>query len=270
MDYFFQRALYVSIALHIGILTIVVVWAWVNPVFQPAIEPFVFSLVEAPEFVAGDLTTESTALGDVDAIAFEAPVLEHLPPIPDINPCIMDEPIVAAIEEKKPIQNQPVVNLPVEKKISYEEFAKKKKLDKPKKQASKVAQSTDTQKLKSQVADVLKPKGTLQGAVGGKSTQIAAKGPVVDASALVRFNAELRSKIDAVWMKPRLDIDHECVTIVEFRVAANGALSEVKIVKTSGHTIFDRSVLDAFARLSNAGKPPHKEGGVYRLSFALL
>jgi colicin import membrane protein len=45
---------------------------------------------------------------------------------------------------------------------------------------------------------------------------------------------------------------------VSFTVAANGAISGLCIVRSSGNAEFDRSVLEAFARVKLPGRPDGK------------
>lgn len=272
MDIIFKKAIYVSCGLHFGLLALLGFYWFIKPSFQIEPTPFAFSLVEAETIIAGAVSLEPPALGEVDAISFDVPITEPLPDLPEIQPPDPVLPVATVTEKVAPPKNSAEASTkPPVKKVTYDDFAKKKGLDKPQsKPAAQKSKTIDSQKVKSELADVLKPKGSSQGTVTGKGHKAIAQGPVIDSSVLARFNAELRSKIDAVWLKPHIDTAHECITIVEFSVAPNGLLSQVKIVKSSGQPLFDRSVLDAFARLKNAGKPPHKEGGVYRLSFALL
>jgi colicin import membrane protein len=56
---------------------------------------------------------------------------------------------------------------------------------------------------------------------------------------------------------------------LEFYVAADGALSGVRIVRSSGNPDFDQSVLDAFHRTSSIGPRPDGKGETVTMEFDL-
>lgn len=55
---------------------------------------------------------------------------------------------------------------------------------------------------------------------------------------------------------------------VQFTVAANGGISGVRIVRSSGNTEFDQSVVAAFARVKMPGRPDGKSD-VKTLTFRI-
>lgn len=154
---------------------------------------------------------------------------------------------------------------PATKKISYEEFLKKHPKLKEKPKAKKPAPAP--KQLNASKSKAAADKTLPAAAPIAKSTNPS--GGAMDPSILANFNANLLRKIDSAWLKPVGDITDGLVTIVEFTVAPKGQISQVSIIQSSGNPAADRSVLDAFARVGNAGKPPHDAGGTYRLTFRL-
>jgi colicin import membrane protein len=55
----------------------------------------------------------------------------------------------------------------------------------------------------------------------------------------------------------------------EFTLAANGVLTGVRIVRSSGNADFDASVLEAFARVRSIGPRPDSKTGTHRLTFRM-
>lgn len=59
------------------------------------------------------------------------------------------------------------------------------------------------------------------------------------------------------------------VAVAEFRIAANGMMSEVRIKRSSGSKEFDDAVLEAFARVRSVGPRPDRRSEVVSLSFRM-
>ncbi len=59
------------------------------------------------------------------------------------------------------------------------------------------------------------------------------------------------------------------VAKVSFHLAADGSISAVKIVTTSGNPDFDQSVLDAFRRVRSVGAVPGGKSGTYVVPFRM-
>jgi colicin import membrane protein len=56
---------------------------------------------------------------------------------------------------------------------------------------------------------------------------------------------------------------------VEFFIAANGEISNVRIVRPSGNAEFDASVRESFRRITYMGPRPDKQSSAYRLTFRM-
>lgn len=56
---------------------------------------------------------------------------------------------------------------------------------------------------------------------------------------------------------------------VRFNIAANGTLSGVRIVTSSGSREFDQSVLDAFAKVRSIGPTPNGKSDVWEVTFKM-
>lgn len=60
------------------------------------------------------------------------------------------------------------------------------------------------------------------------------------------------------------------VAKVEFYLASDGSISSVKIVKSSGSTDYDDSVIDAFHKVRSIGAVPGAKSGKYVINFKMM
>jgi len=97
---------------------------------------------------------------------------------------------------------------------------------------------------------------------GAGSTPAGGGGEEAQADYLARLFAKLR----AAHQKPE-GLDDGLQTRVEFVVRADGSVSGVRILKTSGNAEFDESVLAAFRQVSGLGAPPAGMAGVNAVTF---
>lgn len=56
---------------------------------------------------------------------------------------------------------------------------------------------------------------------------------------------------------------------VEFQIGADGSLSSIRIVKSSGEPEFDRAVVEAFRKVRTIGPFPGGKGGVFSMKFSM-
>lgn len=238
----------------IGHISCVVFWILFQSLSLPTkVQPVPFIL----ELVPADLPLTEPPAEDPQELFEEIKLPEIVLPdsieLPDI--------------EEAPEAPLPEPETPPAKKISYEEFLKKhpKLKEKPKAKKAPQPAKKKPQTDKKPPEKAIKP---LPNAPQSSAAKPPSSAPV-SASALANFNAILLKKIDNAWLKPVASITQGLITIVEFTVARNGQISQVSIIQSSGNPLVDQSVLDAFARVGNAGKPPHDEGGTYRLTFKL-
>jgi colicin import membrane protein len=122
-------------------------------------------------------------------------------------------------------------------------------------------------------AEKAAPEGIREGVVGGS---VENKTGGAGGKALTREEGELLDGYFAL-LKARIKENYEATgdatdrltARVEFFVAADGSLSAVKIVRSSGNDGFDRSVLEAFHRTSSIGPRPDGKGETVTMEFDL-
>ena len=97
------------------------------------------------------------------------------------------------------------------------------------------------------------------GGTGGSKYMIAA----LDAY----FN-RLVNAVRAAWEMPD-SVTDLLVAKVSFHLGADGSITQVKIVKSSGSTEYDDSVVDAFQRVRSIGAVPGAKAGTYVFNFKM-
>lgn len=89
-----------------------------------------------------------------------------------------------------------------------------------------------------------------------------------DQAALNSYFERIRSAVRGAWAKPQGLNDALRVT-VRFDVTADGRLTNVSIASSSGNSIFDQSVLEAFRRVGSVGPSPDRQPYSLRLTFRM-
>lgn len=96
--------------------------------------------------------------------------------------------------------------------------------------------------------------GAGAGSKGGGGTALSTS---ADGSAMERYFSMLRSRLRENHEKPG-GVSDLLNAEVQFTIAANGSISGVRIVRSSGNSDFDQSVIEAFARVSMPARPDGK------------
>ncbi len=96
--------------------------------------------------------------------------------------------------------------------------------------------------------------GTGAGSKGAGGTALSAS---AEGSAMERYFSMLRSRLRENHEKPG-GLSDLLNAEVQFTIAANGSISGVRIVRSSGNSDFDQSVIEAFSRVSMPARPDGK------------
>jgi len=94
----------------------------------------------------------------------------------------------------------------------------------------------------------------------------AQSAPAVDGSQLASYWERLVAQLRALHEKPA-ELDDGLQARVEFTIRADGTISDVRILKSSGNEVFDASVVAAFRRLGGLGVPPAGSTGTQQITF---
>ena len=183
--------------------------------------------------------------------------LEPAPPQPEISQPAVRPPTKTTAIGKTPAKP--------ESQLSYDQYVKKFGKPTPSKSgASGSGRATAVPKINA--------KGIAGGLVGGSSRSTGGQGgtalTAAQHSALDAYVARLVTALRQNHEKPPglsdlLDAD------VEFFIAADGSISSVHIVRSSGNTAFDLSCLDVFRRMGSIGAKPDGRSATWTLTFKM-
>ena len=98
------------------------------------------------------------------------------------------------------------------------------------------------------------------GGAGGKALSRA------EASLMESYFSFLKQKLEQAH-EPPVGVSDKLSAQVEFMLAADGSISQVHIVRSSGNADFDQSVLDAFKRVRSIGTRPDGRSEMITLPF---
>lgn len=274
-----------SLTLH-GALVAVVLFLTYALQVQVKETPKIFELVagEGDNYMA----TEAPALGVAGGVKLNVPIPpapvpvkpEPVPPAPEpVIERAPEKPTPKPAEVKPPNYTKDVLRIAKKrenrlveadrkkreaeaKRISKAEFDKlnkNKPAPKPGKSSPKVAKIDAEGIAKGVVGGSINNK---TGGAGGKALSRA------EQSALESYIALLIQRLRAAHEKPP-GLSDLLEAKVEFRIAADGTLSSAKIVDSSGSPEFDRSVLEAVARVRSIGPTPNGKSDVWVVTFKM-
>ncbi len=145
------------------------------------------------------------------------------------------------------------------KLIKYSDFIKKNPIKDPKPQKTTPVRPISTPAIS--VPKIVLPNTTETPA----SEQLSS----TQLNELAQYNARLRARLDAAWKKP-VNYGGIALTLtVQFKVAANGQISEVRLAPASANTGFNQSVLAAFRAMGSGGATPTGRAHTFSLEFSL-
>jgi len=280
-------AFMLSLTLHGAIVAIVLFFTFVVHT-QVKQQPKIFELVagEGDNYMA----TEAPALG-TPGVKLNVPVPPTPVPKPEPEPA-PPEPVIQRAPEKpapkvepKPVETktpnytkdvlriaskreQRLVEADRKKREAEAKRISKAEFDKQNKNKPTPKPGAVTPKVQRIDAEGI-AKGVVGGSVANKTGGAGGKAlSRAEQSALDSYIALLLQRLRAAHEKPP-GLSDLLEAEVEFRIAADGTLSSVKIVRSSGSSEFDRSVLEAFARVRSIGPTPNNKSDVWVVTFKM-
>ena len=259
-------AFFFSLLLHGTIVTAIVVMAFIVQQRTPP-PVHVFELVAGPPT---DLTaTAAPALGSPEGsveVKIPEPPARAEPVVEETaapsksettRPATRAEMKAAATATKAPSLK--------ESRLSYDQYVKKYGKPAPSKAGgSGVSRAPAVPQIRT--------KGIPDGVVGGSSESKGGGGgtalTAAEHSALEGYKARLLAALRQNHEKPP-GLSDKLEADVEFLIAADGSISRVQILRSSGNTDFDLSCLEAFKRMGSVGPKPDGKSDTWQVTFRM-
>lgn len=223
------QTFWVSVIFHLMVL-LVLFSVNIVPIFQAKEKPHIFQMTEPLENEPEDLPVSTPMeLAELPKIDLSPVPQVKIPPPPKIPP-LLERPEI----------------------ISYKTFRKKNPPKVAKTIPSKVTGPTPP--IVKRTASPGPPRPTSNPRASGQ---------------MERYSAELRSKIDRVWVKPPQLIGRSLVAEVGFTVSAIGKITKVRLRASSGNRAFDQSVLAAFKKIEWGKPTPTGQPHSFTLRFQM-
>lgn len=253
-----KQGFVLSVLLHVGVVVGAFLFTLIKPPEPRPLE--IFELV-APPPASPDVPADEPTLdfsAPDEPIPLPQPQVEPPPPKPK-----PPEPKPKPVETPKPVppKPKPPEPKPVEKPkpMTIEEF---RKLN-PQKQ--KTPTKTPPKPIKVPKVDTRFSPNLRETVVDVDSLTGLSQ---IQQSELQNYIARLREALKLCWVKPA-GMAQSTATDVEFHVAPGGTFSRIRVVRSSGISSFDASVLESFDALGTAGRTPQGKPLHLRLTFKL-
>lgn len=278
-------ALLVSAALHALVLALVLLLTYV-------VQSHVRNEPKVLELVAGEGdnygATVAPALGTSGGIKLaiplpEAPAAKPAAPEPAVTKAPMEKPV--AETPAKPVDlTTPNFSKQIRRKVANAENKAKTEIKKEREAEQKrlTKEQFDKQNKASKAPPAtggnpkvthIDSEGIASGVVGGSTANTTGgangralareEGDVLDA-----YFSLLKQKLKEALEKPP-GLSDTLTAVAEFRVNADGSLSDARVSRSSGSDEFDRAVLDDIARFRSFGPRPDGKSETVSLTFRM-
>ena len=197
--------------------------------------------------------------------AVETPA--EVPPAPEIPmPELPSVPEIAPVPKpvERPPEAAPPKPAPAKPKLTtIDDFIKQHGAPKPRQQTSQAQPRKPLDTPRIEVPKLVVP--------SNPSPSASSPPPLTQQqrSALGKYSAQLRSRIDAAWAKPTSLAGVQVAATVIFDVSATGRVTNARLRPGSGNAAFDQSVLAAFRKVVSAGPTPTGQGHSFTMTFRM-
>lgn len=257
-------AFFLSVLLHGTVVIAIVVLAFIVQQHTPP-PVQVFELVAGPPT---DLTaTAAPALGSpegtVDVKIPEPPARVEPVKVEEAPPPVEASRPTARPEARTTVPARPAAK--PETKLSYDEFVKEH--GRP---ATSKSSSAGTPRATA--VPKINAKGIAEGVLGGSSSSKGGGGgralTAAQRTELEGYIARLVTALRQNHEKPP-GLSDLLSADVEFLIAADGTISRIHIVRSSGNAAFDESCIEAFRRMGSIGPKPDGKNDTWVLTFRM-
>ena len=258
-------ALTLSATLHVTVVAAaLLLGVWVHK--HNEINPIVFELVDAEDLEIGDHFEMPGPPSPTPGVKYHRPKVK-LPPMPMAPPAAAEPQPASGKSAPAASKSAPATSKPsptAKGSTSYDQFSKQnaKELERNQKSSGRRSSSApglDASGIVKELQDSARgPKGN--GGTGGTRAMMAAR----DA-----YWGRLSRALRAAHEMPE-SVDDLKTARVSFFIGADGSISAVRILKSSGSSAYDESVIEAFHRVRSIGAVPGGRTGTFEIDFKMV
>jgi TonB family protein len=273
-----SKAFVLASVVHVAFAILVLILTLWKPADKKP-EPVVFQMFAPPS--ASPVTNAPPAEPEIQPVAFNftppepppqpPPRPAPTPPPPTPPPPTPPPPPVPA-PAPKPTPPPPKPPEPAPKPppppspptVSFDQFRQQN----PQRQQPAPRPTPAPQPVTAQRIDTTAITRQLESALSSAQMTQVSQQSSTDQAALNSYFDRIKSAVRGAWSKPHGLHDALRVTI-RFDVSADGRLTNVAVASSSGNSIYDESVLDAFRRVGSVGPSPDRKAYSLRLEFRM-
>ena len=247
-----DQPFWTSVILHLVVL-LALFLATIIETLKPKEKPHVFEMVTpAAQEPTIETPAETPPIPDIP--------MPELPPVPDLAE--VPEPTVQPPKPTPPAP-KPTPVKPKPKIMTEREFLEKFGQPKPRRQTRQTQPRKPVEAPRIEVPKLVAP--------SNPSPSADSPRPLTQQqlSALGKYSAQLRSRIDAAWAKPNSLAGVRVAATVIFDVSASGRVTNARLKPGSGNSAFDQSVLAAFRKVVSAGPTPTGQNHTFTMTFRM-
>lgn len=257
----------VSLAGHVAVFALAAAWAYLGVFFRSddPPPPPVFTLVPTPPLPS---SRPPAPVPDQPVPSVKTPKIENLkpidlpdpPPEPEPAPEPKPEPKPEPRPEPKPDRKAPSVSESDSAKqntMTMEEFAKK--FGRPKAPKPKPVRNPRPVRV-----DAVKVDGR---SFSMSPSSVSPASGAVTQDEMSAYIAYLYATAKQYWVPPAECAGMDLVAKVEISISARGAVTRIRVVRSSGEGAFDRSIESLFRSLT-LGAPPRGKAIAVTINFA--
>ena len=83
------------------------------------------------------------------------------------------------------------------------------------------------------------------------------------------YISEIKQMIDNLWEQPSGIANKHLLTEIKFQIKSNGIINDPQIIKSSGNSLFDASIMQAFSKIRKLPNPPYNRDYEFKLAFEI-
>ncbi len=152
---------------------------------------------------------------------------------------------------------------PEAQRISFEDFVRKHGRPEPTRRTPPPAPQANPV----EVPEIRVDTSSLDNLLAASDRNLAAGLSAAEQRVIVSYGEALVARLNAAWIRPPSLAGRDLRADVSFRVNRDGTLTNARIVRSSGNSLFDDSILAVFRSVRTVDRPPAQAARSYEITF---